>query len=97
MGMTRRKGEMRGWHIDKGWPHQVAVHQSVTVGKAHEAVRDFCKDLSLAPRRHSFAREDGWWNVWCFATREDAEKFQARFGGEFMEPKDRPKWGAGKI
>lgn len=67
----------------------------VTAGTMHEAVRDFCKDLSLAPRGHSFAREDGWWNVWCFATREDAEKFQARFGGEFMEPKDRPKWGAG--
>jgi hypothetical protein len=51
-----------------------------TAGTTHEAVRDFCKGLSLAPLGHSFAREDGWWNVWCFATREDAEKFQARWG-----------------
>jgi hypothetical protein len=26
----------------------------------------------------------------------DAEKFQARFGGEFIEPGDRPKWGGKK-
>jgi hypothetical protein len=35
---------------------------------------------------------DVWWNVWCFAEEEDAEKFRARFGGEFMEPADRPRW-----
>jgi hypothetical protein len=28
----------------------------------------------------------------CFAERPHAEKFQARFGGEFIEPKDRPNW-----
>lgn len=91
--MVRRKGEMRAWHIDTGWPHQVALHADVSKGKAHETVRAFCKDLSLSPRGHSFAREDGWWNVWCFATKEGAEKFRAQFGGEFLAPSDRPKWG----
>jgi hypothetical protein len=30
--------------------------------------------------------------VFCFAEREHAEKFRARFGGEFIDPKLRPKW-----
>jgi hypothetical protein len=30
-------------------------------------------------------------NVFCFAEREHAEQFLARFGGEFMDLKDRPK------
>jgi hypothetical protein len=31
-------------------------------------------------------------NVFCFADRELAEKFRERFGGELLDPKDRPKW-----
>jgi len=30
--------------------------------------------------------------VVCFAQREHAEKFRERFGGDFLDPKDRPKW-----
>jgi hypothetical protein len=30
--------------------------------------------------------------VFCFAHREHAEKFRDRFGGEFIDPKSRPKW-----
>jgi hypothetical protein len=28
----------------------------------------------------------------CFADRAHAEQFYERFGGEFIEPKPRPKW-----
>lgn len=94
--MTRRKCELKSWQVDTGWPYQIALPESVTVGRAHDAVREFCKDLSLAPRGHTFFRDDVWWNVWCFAEEEDAQKFQAKFGGEFMEPEDRPGWGGGK-
>jgi hypothetical protein len=30
--------------------------------------------------------------VFCFAERDHAEKFRDRFGGEFIDPKGRPKW-----
>jgi hypothetical protein len=30
--------------------------------------------------------------VFCFAEREHAELFTGRFGGEFIDPKNRPKW-----
>jgi hypothetical protein len=30
--------------------------------------------------------------AFCFADREHAEQLQARFGGDFLDPKDRPKW-----
>jgi hypothetical protein len=91
--MARRKGEITSWKIDAWWPYQIALRESVTVGKAHDAVREFCNDLSLAPRGHTFRHDDEWWNVWCFAEEEDAQKFQAKFGGEFMEPENRPRWG----
>jgi hypothetical protein len=31
-------------------------------------------------------------NVFCFAERSHAEQFHQRFGGEFIDPKSRPKW-----
>lgn len=31
-------------------------------------------------------RDDQWHHVYCFAEREHAEKFQARFGGEWFDP-----------
>jgi len=43
-------------------------------------------------RRHSYRHNDVDMTVFCFAEREHAEKFRARFGGEFIDPKLRPKW-----
>jgi len=91
--MTRRKGELKWWQIDQGWPYQVALRADVTIGKAHDAAREFCEDLSLAPMGHSFFLEGVWFNVWCFAEEEDAQKFRAKYGGEFMKPEDRPRRG----
>jgi len=94
--MTRRKGELKKWQIDEGWPYHVALRADITIGKAYDAAREFCENLSLAPMGHSFFVEGVWFNVWCFAEVEDAQKFQARYGGEFMEPEDRPRRG-GKV
>ncbi len=91
--MARRKGELSKYQLDSCWPYQVALRADVTIGKTHDVAREFCKDLSLAPRGHTFRRNDEWWNVWCFATELDAEKFRERFGGEMMDPADRPRWG----
>jgi hypothetical protein len=30
--------------------------------------------------------------VFCFADHPHAQQFQARIGGEFIDPEDRPKW-----
>jgi hypothetical protein len=34
--------------------------------------------------------------VFSFAKREHAEKFRDRFGGDFLDPKDRPKWSGSR-
>jgi hypothetical protein len=54
-------------------------------------MRLFCEDqkLSLCVRGH---RADVDMSVFCFAERVHAEQFRDRFGGEFIDPKDRPKW-----
>ena len=90
--MVRRKGELSKYQLDGNWPYQVALAEAVTLGKANDVAREFCKDLSLAPRGHTFRRDDEWFNVWCFAAKADAEKFIARFGGEMIAVEDRPRW-----
>ena len=57
-----------------------------------DGIRLFCEGLSLCPRTHSFRRDDTDILVFCFADRAHAEQFRERFGGEFINPKSRPKW-----
>ena len=90
--MVRRKGELSSAMIDHGWPHQVALEARLSMGDRYYTVHFFCNDLSLCPRGHGFYREGKYYNVWCFAEREHAERFQARFGGEFIEPNNRARW-----
>lgn len=90
--MARRKGELNKLRIDSGWPHQVVLPASATTGKVHDAILKFCANLSLCPRGHVFVRDGEYQKAWCFAEAEDAAKFQARFGGEFIVTKDRPRW-----
>ena len=77
--------------MDRGWPHQVALPADKSLGQNYWIVRDFCRDLSLCDRGHSVFHEGQWWNVYCFAQPEHAEKFMQRFGGEPFNPKDRGK------
>jgi hypothetical protein len=91
--MVYRKGELSKQAIDRDWPHQVALPASLVAGRNHAIIHVFCRDevLSLCQRHHSFRRHDVDYVVYCFSTREDAERFQARFGGEFMDPASRPR------
>ena len=50
----------------------------------YKVVHAFCADLSLCPRGHAIVKDDKWHRVFCFARKEDVEKFQARFGGEVV-------------
>jgi hypothetical protein len=73
---------------------QVALAAERVAGANHVAINDFCREenLSLCPRGHQFARDGGWFVCYCFAEREHAERFQRRFGGEFVDPPSRPRW-----
>lgn len=64
----------------------------LTVGPAYIMVRMFAEKLSVSPRGYSFVRDGEYWTVWCFAHRENADAFCARFGGELIRAEERPKW-----
>jgi hypothetical protein len=94
--VIRRRGELNKEKIDRDWPHQVALPAARCTGRNYVTIRLFCEELSLCPRGHSYRLCDTDVNVFCFAERADAEQFQLRFGGEFIDPKDRPKWPGSK-
>ena len=77
--MGRRKGELSPRMIDHDWPYQVAVEERLTVGDRWHTLHYFCKDLSLCSRGHGFYRDGKHFNVFCFAEREHAEMFKAKF------------------
>jgi hypothetical protein len=87
--MIYRKGELSAAMVDRDWPHQVALPASASANGGYQVIHALCKDLSLCPRGHSVVHEGEWFNVYCFAKLEDAEKFMQRFGGEKFEPKQR--------
>ena len=92
--MVYRKGELSNAMMDRDWPHQVAVPAYRCLGHNHLTIHFFCQGegLSLCRRRHSYRHNDVDITVFCFANREHAEKFRNRFGGDFLDPKERPKW-----
>jgi len=97
--MGRHKGELSTAMVDHGWPHQIAIEARLCTGDQYMTKHTFCMDLSLCPRGHSFWRGDRDYNVFCFAERDHAEQFKARFGGEFIEPTRkarRAQWGMGR-
>jgi hypothetical protein len=87
-----RRDELSKATIDRDWPHQVALPAYRRTGGNYVTIHLFCDGLSLCPRGHSFYRDGTDMNVFCFAERAHAEQFRERFGGEFLDPKSRPKW-----
>jgi hypothetical protein len=87
----RRKGELSPSGIDREWPYQIALPASACEGGGYMEIHEFCKKLSLCPRGHAVVHEDEWFNVYCFAKPEDAEKFREHFGGERFDPSKRGK------
>lgn len=87
----RRKGELSKSSIDAGWPHQVALPNK-QVSAQNTAIRAFCAGLSLCDRGHTFVSDSEYLNVFCFADRDHAQRFEKEFGGAMIAPKDRPRW-----
>jgi len=91
--MGRRKGELTPATIDRQWPHQIALLTSYCQGENYYPVQNFANTLSVCTRGHSFCQNDKWYRVFCFKEKADAEKFQAKFGGDWFDPARR---GRGK-
>ena len=80
--MSQRRGEVTRQAIDRDWPHQVEVPATICMGHQYAVVHDFCRGLSLAPRNgRSTRRDDADWLRFAFAKPDDADAFQAWFGG----------------
>jgi hypothetical protein len=90
--MITRKGEMTKVQIDRDWPHQVALQAERSRGSHYTMIRQFCEGLSICARGHTIRHNNNDMAVFYFAEREHAERFQRRFGGEFLDPASRPKW-----
>jgi hypothetical protein len=91
----RRRGDLSKSSIDAGWPHQVALPNK-PVAAQNTAIRAFCAGLSLCVRGHTFERDSQYLDVFCFADRDHAQRFEKEFGGEMIAPKDRPRWPPGR-
>jgi hypothetical protein len=87
--VSRRRGELSGSEVDRGWPYQVALRAEDCRGTQYRTLHAFCRDLSLCPRGHSVFHGDEWWEVFCFAEQAHADAFRERFGGAHFDPKDR--------
>ena len=94
--MVYRKGELSKGTIDREWPHLVALRADFVAGNNFPIIQEFCRPLSLCPRGHFFYRDTIGFDLYCFADRSQAEQFRERFDGEFIDPKDRPKWPGSK-
>ena len=91
--MVYHKGELSKGEMDRLWPHQVALPAYRCIGHRYSTIQFFCegKRLSLCTRRHSYRENDLDMTVFCFAERAHAEQFRERFGGELLDPRERPK------
>ena len=92
--MVYRKGELSKAMMDRDWPHQVALPAYRCMGHEYLTIHIFCQaeGLSLCRRRHSYRRNDIDMTVFCFAERNHADQFQARFGGDLIDPATRLRW-----
>lgn len=90
---VRRRSEPSPGAIDGGWPHQVALPESKTKGRAYSIIRSFCESLSRCTRGAIFFRQTEHWNAFCFAKRDHAEQCAKHFNGEMITPAMRARRG----
>lgn len=87
--MSARKGELTAADIDRGWPFQIALDSALCTGTQSALQDEFCKGLSRCVRGHTLLHVDKTFLIQCFSLKEDAEKFMAKFGGEWFDPGER--------
>lgn len=87
-----RKGELSKSTINREFPHQVALPAADVEGAGYHSRYDYANDLGACRRGHTFHRDDKYFVVFCFPTREAADALMEQFGGEYMTPDTRPPW-----
>lgn len=87
--MSRARGRMPATMANARWPHQIVLAAEKVNGRCHPPIMAFCKGLDKDPLGHSYVHDGGWHVVFAFAQREDAERFQATFGGEWTDHEQR--------
>lgn len=87
-----RKGELSKSTIDREFPHQIALPATDVQGEGYHPRYDYANVLGACRRGHAFRRNDVEFVVICFPSKEAADAFMARFGGEYMTPATRPPW-----
>jgi hypothetical protein len=76
-------------------PHWVVLPEEKCIGQHFGEFRTFCEErgLSLSRHGHTVVWEHNFYQVFMFATDEDAEIFCGAFEGERMHPSEK---GRGK-
>jgi hypothetical protein len=87
--VSYRKGELTKSRLNREWPHQVALRADFVAGANLPIIGKFKDELNGCPRGHSVMHKDIDYVVFCFAEKEQADRFSERFGGEPFNPKDR--------
>lgn len=83
--MSRSRGRMPMSLANRQWPHQIALPANTVNGRCYPPILDFCKGLDKDPLGHRYYHEGMDYIVFAFAQREDAERFQATFGGDWSD------------
>ena len=60
----RRKGELSGAAIDRGWPHQVALAARLCERDGYNEMHQFCRHLTLCSRGHALYHDRQWFHVY---------------------------------
>lgn len=91
--MSRRKGELSPAGIDRGWPHQIALHEDLCTGWQFDEHYAFNQGRSICSRGRTVIRRQDprtgcaeLYRLFCFADPVDAAAFLERFGGEAFDP-----------
>jgi hypothetical protein len=84
--MTRRKGEITPKRIDQEYPHQIEIPiASVDLKQQHEH-HEFCRSRGIHYATRGVGKlrriEERDAVRYCFRVADDAEEFQAMYGGE---------------
>lgn len=92
----RARGQPSATQIDRSYPHQVAVPRFEGRGLGYFSPSGPLS--SLCGRRFDVSDGTTGYEVFCFADREQAERFRDAIKGEDFDPRDRvgAKWHRGR-
>jgi|PersoiStandDraft_1058852.scaffolds.fasta_scaffold45380_2 hypothetical protein len=67
--------------INHDFPHQIALPAIECADQKAELHKLYCANLNFGPGHGSAIIIDGLYAIYCFAHRQDANRFRKNFGG----------------